>query len=526
MAGVSNRLKAVFRAEPWARASALLGYRRDWRATGGRRYEKRRMRELRGTYRREIDECRPYLHALKHRPDIVAGSILDSAHARYSIVVLPQPRDRSRSGEAVGAAFQPADTPSSRRVVQRRPAVLVRSALRDFIRNVLERELVFGLDRTPAAHVASGLSAAAAFRPPMHADPLTGLDAMIVRDLSTDDRARLLRSGARVIPNGKVAIPTVGRAASAVGDAVQSRPGDLWHLESLGLVDEHGRRPALSGFDPDSVVVGIVDTGVDADHPELAGCVRWLGRTDNRIGSARDDHGHGTHIAALVTGRTVGVAPGVTLAVVGALIGPNGTGTLVDVGRAINWILNDPVTGDRQLILNLSLQTSALDPDALRDFADAIEVAAIVAAAGNDGGGLNRGAFPARLEGVIAVGATDREERVAWFSAVAPSHRSVDCIKPEIYAPGLDVWSAAPGGSFVQGSGTSLSTAIASGLLALYVGQGRLSAPDGQIVPGAPLQILNAGGVPVIYGPRETALRAPARRRVRYDARSEDPAVW
>ncbi len=199
----------------------------------------------------------------------------------------------------------------------------------------------------------------------------------------------------------------------------------------------------------DGVTVGVVDTGVNADRPELAGAV-LSGAEFPELGTGtRDERGHGTEVAALV----VGVAPAAKILPVKL----NGNNT--EANAAIRWAVDH---GAR--VLNLSLGSSATGTfdESLRYAAERDVV--VVAAAGNSG--TDKGVTaPANGPGVLAVSAVDEDGRFA----------------PDVSVEGQEVALAAPGVGVTPagGSGTSFAAALVSGAAALVrAAHPDLSAPE------------------------------------------------
>jgi subtilisin family serine protease len=221
------------------------------------------------------------------------------------------------------------------------------------------------------------------------------------------------------------------------------------------------------------VKVAIIDTGIDLNHPDLAGKVDGgysaITKTE-KPEDYQDDNGHGTHvsgtIAALRDGKgVVGVAPKARLYAV-KVLDADGSGNLSDVIDGIVWAAKNGMQ-----VANMSLGAPS-DSDAMHRavrFAKGSGLV-IVAAAGNSGGSVG---FPGQYPEVITVSASDSDDKIASFSSRGPQVKFI--------APGVDVVSDKLGGGFISYNGTSMATPHVTGLAALAVSQGwtGLSGPDG-----------------------------------------------
>ena len=123
---------------------------------------------------------------------------------------------------------------------------------------------------------------------------------------------------------------------------------DLWHLDAIGLT---ATRAEGFGNKGTGVGVAVLDTGI-AEVPEIRGRVKASYSLDPTGGWTRvhthDTNGHGTHVAGLVAGSRVGVAPGVDLTNV--IMIPNGKGMLSDFVSALEFVAGNPEIS----ILNMS----------------------------------------------------------------------------------------------------------------------------------------------------------------------------
>ncbi len=229
------------------------------------------------------------------------------------------------------------------------------------------------------------------------------------------------------------------------------------------------------------IVIGIVDSGVEASHPDLAGKVALTADCYNRLfcvdGGNTDPDGHGTLIAGVAAAGTdngrgvAGVAPDARLAVA-KVLGPGGAGRAEDINLGIRWAVDH---GAR--VVNISLG----DPKAFTSLTGSPLRAGIdyawtkgavpVLAAGNYGGvgTENYGALNA-----LVVGATDATGGVAAYSSaignakwglVAPGGSGVP-------GPDNNVISTVTGAGYASSAGTSMAAPHVSGAVALLLAQG------------------------------------------------------
>ncbi|HEY8001047.1 MAG TPA: S8 family serine peptidase [Solirubrobacterales bacterium] len=219
------------------------------------------------------------------------------------------------------------------------------------------------------------------------------------------------------------------------------------------------------------VKVGIVDTGIQAAHPDLAGKLANCARSQGLLpilsgtiqeGSCADDNGHGTHVAGTITANAnngigvTGVSFNSQLAICKALGGALGTGSTADVANCITWAYDK---GAKVISMSLGGGASTTLKNAV-DYAwknGAANGAVLVAAAGNDGDAtLN---YPAAYPNVVSVAATDNRDQRASFS-----NANADV---EVAAPGVNVTSTWNDGAYNTISGTSMATPHVSGVVAL-----------------------------------------------------------
>ncbi|NEX95302.1 S8 family serine peptidase, partial [Caulobacter sp. 17J65-9] len=206
------------------------------------------------------------------------------------------------------------------------------------------------------------------------------------------------------------------------------------------------------------VRVGLIDTGVDARHPALAGA-----RIEPKAFAAGgwSPKPHGTAVASLLAGRTDGfrgAAPGATVMAADVYGNTPRGGSAESVARALAWMAET-----RTPVVNVSL----VGPPnaAVKAAVEALLARGhlIVAAVGNDGPAAPA-AYPASYPGVIAVTGVDRRRKVL-IEAGRAEHL-------DFAAPGADMAAAAPGG-LANVRGTSYAAPLVAGRLAL-----RLARPD------------------------------------------------
>jgi thermitase len=250
-----------------------------------------------------------------------------------------------------------------------------------------------------------------------------------------------------------------------------------WNLTQIGAPTAWARSTGAG------VVIGVVDTGVDATHPELAGKIDAMADCVGgtcKEGSARDGDGHGTAVAGIAAAHAnngvgiAGVAPDARLVVARAL-DDKGAGDIEDINKAIAWVVDHGAK-----VVNLSLG----DPDFSlvarlgTPLRPGIEYAwsrgAIpVLAAGNyerltGSGSANYGDLDA-----VIVGATDKNgARAGYSTELGNAKWGVVAPGGNGDGPGADVISPMPGGRYAWLAGTSMATPHVSAVLAMLLAQG------------------------------------------------------
>ncbi|MFJ8546047.1 S8 family peptidase [Streptomyces sp. NPDC093586] len=237
----------------------------------------------------------------------------------------------------------------------------------------------------------------------------------------------------------------------------------------------HAPEAWAAGYDGKGSKVAVLDTGADAEHPDLKGRIT---AQRNFTGSASTDdrQGHGTHVLSTVGGsgaasggKKKGVAPGADL-LMGKVLDDGGSGAESWIIAGMEWAVEQEAD-----VVSMSLgsqqPTDCTDPmsvaaQRLAETSDAL----FVVAAGNAGPSLNTVSSPGCAPGVLTVGAVDRDDSTAWFSSRGPASFT-HTLKPEITAPGVDISAAAAGGRGVYAyrsmSGTSMATPHVAGAAAV-----------------------------------------------------------
>ncbi|MFE7235841.1 S8 family serine peptidase [Streptomyces sp. NPDC002405] len=244
----------------------------------------------------------------------------------------------------------------------------------------------------------------------------------------------------------------------------------------------HAPEAWAAGYDGKGTKVAVLDTGVDAEHPDLVNQVAAAKNfTDSK--TTDDRQGHGTHTASTVggsgaasDGRKKGVAPGTSL-LVGKVLNDAGYGQDSWIIAGMQWAVDQQAD-----VVSMSLGNPTIG-DCTDPMAQATQELSknkhtlFVVAAGNAGPGTETVSSPGCVPGVLTVGAVDRDDTTAQFSSrgpVAVTHT----LKPEIAAPGVDISAASAGGRGVYAyrtmSGTSMATPHVAGAAAVV----RQAHPD------------------------------------------------
>ncbi len=212
--------------------------------------------------------------------------------------------------------------------------------------------------------------------------------------------------------------------------------GYPWHIADPRIPDHWDHTGAGEG-----VLYGVADTGIDEDHPDIAGRIEraavFVPSRVRREPDYFDGNGHGTHVAT----TAAAMAPKARF-IIAKVLGDNGSGANEKVAEGVRWLAEQGAH-----IINLSLG----GPNDDRLTRDAVNYAKskgsiVVIATGNEA--ANSVGYPARHG--VGVGAVDRSRKLAWFS-----NRGKDV---DIVGYGVDILAGVPGGKYQTMSGTSMAT--------------------------------------------------------------------
>jgi subtilisin family serine protease len=206
----------------------------------------------------------------------------------------------------------------------------------------------------------------------------------------------------------------------------------------------------------DNVLVAVIDSGIDATHPELAGAVV---QNYDTLSSPMKPHKHGTAIAGLIAahGKLMGSAPAAHILAIRAFdgTGASAEGTTFNILKGLDWAA---ANGAR--VINMSF-AGPPDPALHRSIVAAHKKGIVLVAAAGNAGPKSPPLYPAADPDVIAVTATDADDKL-----FAQSNRGRHIA---IAAPGEQILVAIPDGAYEVSSGTSYSAAEVSGIVALML---------------------------------------------------------
>ncbi|GAA1853093.1 S8 family peptidase [Myceligenerans crystallogenes] len=292
-------------------------------------------------------------------------------------------------------------------------------------------------------------------------------------------------------------VSATGPSATSTPSSSGDRLGKVW-LDAPVRMSDADSMPQVGapqawdgGWTGDGVRIAVVDSGVDAEHPDLAGAV-VAARDFTGLGSVADAVGHGTHVASIAAGRGVadpanrGVAPDADL-LNARVLDADGAGFESWIISGMTWAAEQGAD-----VVNLSVGAPGSWTDGSDPMARAVNRisresgALFVVAAGNDGGRRTVNT-PGSATRALTVSAVDDHDELAGFSSTGP--RTGDAYpKPEIAGPGVGIVAARAAGTsmgrivdenYVAADGTSMATPhVAGAAAAVLEKRPGLSAPD------------------------------------------------
>ncbi len=303
----------------------------------------------------------------------------------------------------------------------------------------------------------------------------------------TKDELKTLRSEvsnvSAVYPNRTVRIPPISKA-QGLPHIVEDNKAYTWGLSRTGAMACWGAFETRGS----GVKVAILDTGFDPSHPDLANKLAGFAEFDHNgnlatedIKDANDSGGHGTHCAGVVvggdkSGRWIGMAPDAHI--LSAQVLKNGFGTDAQILGGLQWAITNKAD-----VISMSLGGLRLSADVLDTYTRTIINAnrlgiPVVVSVGNDGSQTT--GSPGNDYFAFTVGATDGDDRPAGFSGgrtqIIEKSQYIDAkflpvvySKPELTAPGVEIYSSVPGGKWEAWNGTSMATPHVAGAMALML---------------------------------------------------------
>jgi type VII secretion-associated serine protease mycosin len=283
---------------------------------------------------------------------------------------------------------------------------------------------------------------------------------------------------ASVLLGGQAAQARPISAADTAGSIVAQSVGGIVKTDYIRddeyWLDQYGIRSAWSTTEGKGITIAVIDTGVDGSVPDLAGAVKGgidysghgASNGQQPVGTA-DERNHGTMVASLAAGRgtaggagMLGAAPEATIMPISIGFGAAATNSDEQIAEAVMYAVKH---GANVINMSLTRNTLAWPESWDKAFLYAMQHnVVIVAAAGNRGSGTSEVGAPATMPGVLTVAGVDRNEK-------ASVDASAQGITIGVSAPSEELLGAVPGGGYVQWEGTSGSTPIVSGVVALVM---------------------------------------------------------
>lgn len=298
--------------------------------------------------------------------------------------------------------------------------------------------------------------------------------------------------------HGVKATMTVGQAEmlSHIPSVFRVEEDPIVTTQLSGAASDFGAVAARMNYGVNGSGVGIciIDTGIDASHEQFAGrTIHFLDIVNNQV-TPYDDHGHGTHVAAIASGgggtggnaEIKGVAP-VASIYAAKVLDATGSGSGSQIIEGIQYCANQ--IGVHIISMSLSTASASDGRDAMSlavncasdpNYSASCNVTPVnpkivVVAAGNSGSAPKTVGSPSAAEKAITVGAAanwSENGKGVYLAAFSSRGPTLDGrIKPDITAPGVRISSAKAGDpiGYISYSGTSMATPFTAGSIALML---------------------------------------------------------
>lgn len=232
-----------------------------------------------------------------------------------------------------------------------------------------------------------------------------------------------------------------------------------WELKKFNIPD------LWQKSDGNDVVVGVIDTGCDLDHPDLQHNLIDGINFVNKNKKPEDDCGHGTHVSSTIGAINngvgiVGIAPKTKIIPIKALDG-GGSGSITNIIKSIEWAADHG--GINFITMSLGAAQAVKELEDIITYANS-KNCIVFCAAGNSGENSDI-MYPAKYNNTISIGAIDENLERTNFTC---SGEELDFL-----APGHNILGCIPGGRYALMSGTSMSNPFAVGCASLLLSYNR-----------------------------------------------------
>ncbi|KGJ93775.1 S8 family peptidase [Colwellia psychrerythraea] len=260
---------------------------------------------------------------------------------------------------------------------------------------------------------------------------------------------------------------TASRAVIPMAMSLENQDVGSWGIDRIDQRTNDYDGQYNPPYDGTGVIVYVMDSGVELEHPMLKDRVAYTKNTYNPDAEAFDCHGHGSHVIGTVGVENYGVATGATLVAIRPFNDSCGAGSHESFVGAIEFAVADSQAKGKRAVVNMSLGYGAESADAPLDFFETAIQAGIdagvvmVTSTGNDSYDTCDQAI-ARMPNVISVAATREDDLEYMFTNDGP------CV--DIHAPGVNIVSMDWFSDGVRGmTGTSMASPHVAGAAALVL---------------------------------------------------------